>query len=299
MKSRRCGYWDSTKRWKRGLCFALGVNGSCRRKHRLQNVSCSPFACHKPRLPLTSLSGAEYTTILAIAGASGPTKILQITLLDNDELHITEQHSILPSPKVVTALKWLGGPSPRLAIGRLSEVSIWSEESSHTVAFPMEEYRGWTSLASPIELLHYPARDTLVASLSDGTFRVIASISSSPVCQRLSAVDVSPSFQMSEAAHQSFTCIEKAALLKRGTTVPAHIAMHVYGCQPLDESSGTVIWIWERHVQDNKVYHMANLHKMSWVAGRLFDDDEAEEGGLADRTLRVLAGILKNPQPGR
>jgi len=258
--------------------------------------------------PATAESPPVYSVFLAVACSAGPVRLLKITTLQDANLKITDVGDVSPSPKTVMCMRFLS--NGELIIGRLGELSIWTLPNQHmkgdstdtgnpraSIKIPMEQYKGYTSIPQPIEVSHLQDQDTLLVTLTDGTFRLIKDFSTSPTLVPLNAEISSPSSTSSSLIlnneiRRSFLALERASTSKKGASVPLTSSMQISGLYSFQDASCTCIWEYERIVKDVKVYNMAVMHKTTFVVGRLF------ESGLRDKVIRDVRNLLLNPKDG-
>lgn len=235
------------------------------------------------------LCTVEYSIQLAVACATGPVKILRISLTADGELFVQQEQSILTSKKGTTVMKWLS--TGQLVVGRLGEVTVWSQTASTTLLLPIESYRGWTSCSPPIDVVHIRTEDTLVVALTDGTFRIVSNLSSVPTAHTLESYNNLPSLELNDSIHRAFRAIEEAAWVSKTPTVPKQAYMNLTGFCPIDHN-GSAIWAYERYTKDVKIFRATVMHRTSFAIGRTFGND------LAPRSTHALHNLLVASKPG-
>lgn len=233
---------------------------------------------------------------LAVAGASGPVHLVSVSVTPDGTVTCTPVEAFSSSPKAVTALQWLEDGS--LAIGRLNEVALARREGMGHLRVPIEEHRGWTSMASPVDYVDLPMSQSLIAAMTDGTLRLIGKeedtgpISLSTLREPRSAEE--GSLSLCESLRSSFMALEKAGnRSKNKAPIPTTAAMRLSGFSQLD-SMGTVFIAYERYQLDRRIYVMANLRKVNFAIAR-FDNAKLDQHVIqATKTaLSEAAGLGK------
>ena len=202
---------------------------------------------------------------LAIGCAAGQITIIRITVSADSSVSVVQQHTCLPSQKSVTLLKWL--KTGQLVVGRLGEVVVWSPGAELLFKLPFENYRGWPTIPSPIEVVHIPGQDRLVFSMADGTFRTIENLSTAPQVSLFAKGGSTMALTTTEEVRRGFMAVERAAAKNKATITPT-TAMKLSGSPSLDEH-GTVLLSYERHYLDVKTFLASTNHKQSVMLGRL------------------------------
>jgi hypothetical protein len=211
---------------------------------------------------------------LAVAAASGCVQIVRISLSADGKIEAHIHAAICPSAKAVTVLRWLT-PSV-LIIGRLGQVSIWSPTSTHNVEIPIEDFRGWTSIPTPIVFVYQSSTDSLIVCMTDGTTRSIESVTG--ISPRLGDLRSSKtarngSAKLSEDIIKSFRAAEKTAnKAKTKIPLPSTAAMTLSGMLQLDKS-GTVLWAYEKYQLDRRIYTIANFKRINFIFARFSNDN--------------------------
>lgn len=233
---------------------------------------------------------------LAVAGASGPVQLLSVSVTLDGAVNCTPDEAISSSPKAVTALQWLEDGS--LAIGRLNEVALARREEMGHFRVPMEEHRGWTSMATPIDYVELPMSQSFIAAMTDGTLRLIgkeedtAPIRLSTLQEHKSAEE--GSLSLCESLQSSFMALEKAGnKSKNKAPIPTTAAMRLSGFSQLD-TMGTVFIAYERYQLDRRIYVMANLRKINFAIARFHNAKLDQHVIQATKTaLSEAAGLGK------
>lgn len=265
---------------------------------------------------LCSLASRPHTVVysiqLAVAGTSGPVQVLRLSILPDSSLQVNQEHTLLAQSKTVTFMRWLDGG--RLLLARIGEISVWTPlfqeyQEVRTFNIAMDTFQGWPSVPCPISADYLPGSDTLQIALNDGTFRVIERFSTpDATVQSLSGPilalpqdTTSPnrSIQLSEESKRLLLAVDKTDQIKRKTSSSPFLAMRLGGFTSIDPhrkssgaKSGLFLWLYEKELQDTKVYAMATLHKSTFLMTNVYDK------GLARRVLSELDEVLKDPPAG-
>lgn len=255
-----------------------------------------------PNLKLTFIE-VWYDAWLAIGCSTGPIQILRITISADSSVSVVLQHSCLESQKTVTLLKWLR--TGQLVVGRLGEVSVWSPAATHTFPVAIGNYRGWSSIANPVEVLHLTQEDKLVITLMDGSLRVVEGLSTgSPTLSTLAKASSGTALRMTEGARRAFLAVERASTKNRATITPA-TAMLLAGC-PLLDDSGTIVLSYEKHWLDVKTFQASKYHRQGVLFGKLLRsaeepsaEHEAQQITQEIRNLIDVHEMCKSNEPSR
>lgn len=203
---------------------------------------------------------------------------MRLSLFPDGRIEYKPGQAVCNSSRALTSLEWLG--EDRLIIGRFGNITIWHTRGSHSLDIPMEEFRGWTSLPNPIDIVNLPASTALIAAMSDGTLRRIdAADSAAPRLRTLYERKSSDAASLSlcEDIRRSFMTLEKTGSRKKtNAPITSTAAMSLSGLIQLD-LSGTIVWVYERHQLDRRVYTMPNVRKTKFAIARL-QTAELEEG---------------------
>ena len=226
---------------------------------------------------------------LAIAGTSGEVNIIRISLLPDSSLRVEHEHKLFRSPKTITCMTWL--KAGHLAVARLGEVIIWTPTASYSISLPIENYRGWPSIATPVKLTFLPVQDVLLVTCSDGTFREIPHVSASPCPSTVARLKDTSTLHLNDDLHRVFTAVGGSSG-QNNSKVFGVPAMIVSGFVGLD-NGGAAIWAYERHMQNIKVYNMLNLHNTTLMIGRVYSED------LRGQALQDLKRLLTFPESGK
>ena len=232
---------------------------------------------------LKQCSSSVFSSLLAVAGAAGHVQLLSLSLLEDGRIACSPYDSVATSPTAVTSLKWLDDST--LAIGRLANVTIWKPTTIHELAVPIEDFRGWTSIPSGIDFVGLPKSNDMVIAMSDGTLRQICDVASA--APRLISLQEAKSAQegslaLCEDLRHTFMTLEKSGSRRKNKApIPSTAAMHLSSFVQLDRD-GTVLWTYEAHQLDRRLYLMPNLRKVSFAIAR-WNNGEPEE--------RVINGI--------
>lgn len=228
-------------------------------------------------------SAPVFSSLLAVAGASGHVQLLSVSLLEDGRIECSPFEAVAKSPKAVTALKWLDNRT--LAIGRLTDITIWKPTTIHRLAVPIEDFRGWTSIPSPIDFVDLPKSNTMITAMSDGTLRQVSDVA--PAAPRLRSLqEAKPgkegSLALCEDLRRTFMTLAKTgSRSKNKAPIPSTASMQLSSFTQLDRE-GTVFWAYEAHQLDRRLYLMPNLRKVSFAIAR-WNDVEPEE--------RLIRGI--------
>lgn len=225
----------------------------------------------------TMQSGAQHAA-LAVGGPSGCVQLLDVTITADGTVTCALQEEISPSSKAVTLLQWM--EDGKLAIGRLNEVTFWKREESRQFAIPIQDYRGWTSMANPIDCLDFSSTQSQIVAMTDGTLRLISAKGEAGPAS-LSRLQDEKSHEESSLAicenlRTSFMALEKAGnRSKQKAPVPTTAAMRLSAFSQLDPM-GTIFLAYEKHQLDRRIYVMANLRKLSFAIAR-FDNANIDQ----------------------
>lgn len=230
------------------------------------------------------------SSLLAVAGPAGPVHLLRVSLLPDGKIECTLYESVCDSPKAVTILEWLDNET--LAVGRLGEVTIWTRATTHHLRIPIEEFRGWTSMPTPINLVNLQASDALTIAMTDGTLRQVSGISVQPQMQTLQAEKSAQhgSLALSEDVRNSFMLLEKSGSRDWDKApIPGTAAMYLSAFSQLDRN-GLVFWAYERYQLDRRLYVMPNLRKLNFAIARCSRTD-LEEDVLRSTTAALTEDV--------
>ena len=228
-----------------------------------------------------------FSAKLAAAGTSGETKIFRVFVHGSSDVKVEVEHSLLSSPKTITCMEWLS--SSQLVVARLGEVVIWTPEATRSFILPIQNYRGWPSVPTPVAITRLASPDRLLITLTDGTFRFILDFLGST--ESSSSSNETHGTQLSNNVRRAFLAVEGTSSRTKNTSVSNSAAMMISGLIGLD-NSGTSMWAYEKQNLDVKVYNMANLHKTTFLIGKLYSEE------LADQCLTDLQAVLLSSKPG-
>lgn len=237
---------------------------------------------------------------LAVSASSGPMTILSVSIPAEGSITVENVRDVSHSRKTVTCMKWIPEKG-QLAFARLGEMGIWTSEATTVLRIPVESFRGWTSLANPVDIIYRQQTDSIQVLLSDGTFRVVTGASTAnPRLLNLAGQSQNPddgsaseSYRLSADLRTPLMNIEKV-MAKRKATIPSTLVPIVTGCLRFSEDDGTQTTLiqYERDMLDMKVYNVANLHKTTIFVVKLSEDD------LASKMLEHLTQILAHSHAG-
>lgn len=159
----------------------------------------------------------------------------------------------------------------------------------HNLSVPIEDFRGWTSLPNPVDMVDLQTSNEIIVAIADGSLRHVSDASSErPRLQVLQSPKGSQrsSLALSEDLRKSFIVLEKTGNRgKNKAPVSSTAGMHLSSFTQLDRGN-TVFWTYERYQLDRRLYVMPNLRKMNFAFARFGPGDPEEN--MLNATIAAL-----------
>ncbi|KAK7687789.1 hypothetical protein QCA50_009008 [Cerrena zonata] len=202
-------------------------------------------------------------------------------------------------PKVITSMKWIQAQrdTPILVFGTSGEIHIWTYEADssalsgcHTIALQTQSISAGATCFAPMSGITYNRHyDTLIISLTDGSFHLVSHLSTGPVLGNLTAEADFTAGTISANARSVFFRLEDSNVGRVDVN-------RIDGMTSYDDGS-TYAWIHEHTRPTDFDYKHDAKHVSSFVVAELWQEatDESVLTGLEHLTSSIKVSTSKTP----